>query len=52
LIAEEGVNEFKQAGMEITIADTSGRHKQEAELFDEMKQVDQMINKLQQFIKP
>jgi signal recognition particle subunit SRP54 len=43
LIAEEGVNEFKQAGMEIIIVDTSGRHKQEAELFDEMKQVEKSI---------
>ena len=38
-IAEEGVSEFKKDGMEIIIVDTSGRHKQELDLFDEMKQV-------------
>jgi len=38
-IAEEGVSRFKKEGFEMIIVDTSGRHKQEAELFDEMKQV-------------
>ena len=38
-IAEEGVNRFKKEGFEMIIVDTSGRHKQESELFDEMKQV-------------
>jgi len=38
-IAEEGVNRFKKEGFEMIIVDTSGRHKQEGELFDEMKQV-------------
>jgi signal recognition particle subunit SRP54 len=33
-IAEEGVADFKEEGMEIIIVDTSGRHKQETELFD------------------
>lgn len=42
-IAEEGVNSFKEAGMEIVIVDTSGRHKQETDLFDEMKQVEKSI---------
>jgi len=42
-IAEEGVGEFKQEGMEIIIVDTSGRHKQETELFDEMKQVEKAV---------
>jgi signal recognition particle subunit SRP54 len=38
-IAEEGVNYFKKQNFEIIIVDTSGRHKQEEALFDEMKQV-------------
>lgn len=42
-IAEEGVAEFKEEGMEIIIVDTSGRHKQETELFDEMKQVEKAV---------
>jgi signal recognition particle subunit SRP54 len=42
-IAEEGVAEFKEEGMEIIIVNTSGRHKQETELFDEMKQVEKAV---------
>ncbi|RKP09673.1 SRP54-type protein [Thamnocephalis sphaerospora] len=38
-LAAEGVAKFKQERFEIIIVDTSGRHKQEAELFDEMKQI-------------
>lgn len=38
-IAAEGVNQLKEEGTEIIIVDTSGRHKQEAELFLEMEQV-------------
>lgn len=38
-IAEEGVNFFKEQKFEIIIVDTSGRHKQEAALFEEMQQV-------------
>jgi len=33
------VNLFKKEGCEIIIVDTSGRHKQESDLFEEMKQV-------------
>jgi signal recognition particle subunit SRP54 len=36
-IAEEGVAFFRKQGYEIIIVDTSGRHKQETALFDEMK---------------
>lgn len=36
VIANEGVEKFKQEGFEIIIVDTSGRHKQEASLFEEM----------------
>jgi len=38
-IAEEGVNFFKEQKFEIIIVDTSGRHKQETALFEEMQQV-------------
>lgn len=39
MIAEEGVKKFREEGFEVIIVDTSGRHKQEAALFEEMKQV-------------
>ena len=42
-VAEEGVNSFKEEGYEIIIVDTSGRHKQEAALFEEMEQVAQVV---------
>ena len=42
-IADEGVNHFKHERYEIIIVDTSGRHKQENELFEEMKQVEAHI---------
>lgn len=38
-IAGEGVEQFRREGYEIIIVDTSGRHKQEAALFEEMEQV-------------
>lgn len=38
-IASEGVDYFRREGMEVIIVDTSGRHKQEAALFEEMEQV-------------
>ncbi|KAI9307760.1 signal recognition particle protein [Cunninghamella echinulata] len=38
-IALEGVEKFKNDKFEIIIVDTSGRHKQETELFEEMKQI-------------
>ena len=38
-IAAEGVEVFKREKYEIIIVDTSGRHRQETALFDEMKQV-------------
>ncbi|CAG8659777.1 2746_t:CDS:2, partial [Ambispora leptoticha] len=43
-IAHEGVEKFKKEGFEIIIVDTSGRHKQEAELFEEMKQISTIVN--------
>jgi len=42
-IASDGVEKFKKEGYEIIIVDTSGRHKQEAELFEEMEQVAKAI---------
>lgn len=37
--AVEGVERFKQENCDLIIVDTSGRHKQEAALFEEMRQV-------------
>mmetsp|Transcript_48811 Transcript_48811/g.116189 ORF Transcript_48811/g.116189 Transcript_48811/m.116189 type:complete len:494 (+) Transcript_48811:54-1535(+) len=42
-IAQDGVEMFKQEGQEIIIVDTSGRHKQEASLFEEMQQIDAAV---------
>jgi signal recognition particle subunit SRP54 len=39
VVAAEGVEKFKEAGYEIIIVDTSGRHKQEEALFEEMQEV-------------
>ena len=36
MIAGDGVEMFKNEGFEIIIVDTSGRHKQEDSLFEEM----------------
>lgn len=38
-LAEEGTEHFRKEGYEIILVDTSGRHQQEAELFEEMEQV-------------
>ncbi|KAK9274366.1 hypothetical protein L1049_019180 [Liquidambar formosana] len=38
-IAVEGVERFKKENHDLIIVDTSGRHKQEAALFEEMRQV-------------
>ncbi|CAG0902699.1 unnamed protein product [Darwinula stevensoni] len=43
VIAQEGVEMFKKEGFEIIIVDTSGRHKQEESLFEEMLQVSNAI---------
>lgn len=42
-LAIDGVAKFSAEHFEIIIVDTSGRHKQEAELFDEMKQIEQAV---------
>ncbi|KAJ3276003.1 Signal recognition particle [Terramyces sp. JEL0728] len=43
-LALEGVEKFKKEHFEIIIVDTSGRHRQETELFAEMKQIADVIN--------
>ncbi len=43
VIASEGVDKFKEEGFEIIIVDTSGRHKQEDSLFEEMLQVSNAV---------
>lgn len=43
-IAEEGVSEFKKKNYDLIIIDTSGKHRQESALFDEMKQVAEVTN--------
>eukprot|EP00794_Sanderia_malayensis_P017505 gene17505-19255_t len=44
VIAQEGVEKFKNENFEIIIVDTSGRHKQEESLFEEMLQVSNTVN--------
>jgi len=39
VVAREGIDCFKREGCEIILVDTSGRHKQEAQLFEEMEQL-------------
>ena len=39
VIAQDGVEMFKNEGFEFIVVDTSGRHKQEDSLFEEMLQV-------------
>jgi len=38
-LARQGVEKFKKEGMDLIIVDTSGRHKQEQSLFDEMQAI-------------
>lgn len=50
VIAQDGVDMFKKEGFEIIVVDTSGRHKQEASLFEEMLQVsNSIVRKLNYF---
>lgn len=44
IIAQDGVDMFKKEGFEIIIVDTSGRHKQEESLFEEMLAVANAVN--------
>lgn len=43
-VAAQGVQKFKKEGFEIIIVDTSGRHKQEAALFQEMGEISMAVN--------
>jgi len=43
VVAREGVEQFRKERFEIIIVDTSGRHRQEADLFDEMVQIQQAV---------
>jgi len=42
-IAAQGVSKFKKERFEVIIVDTSGRHKQESELFEEMVQISEAV---------
>lgn len=42
-IAAEGVAKFKKERFEVIIVDTSGRHRQESELFEEMVQIGKAV---------
>jgi signal recognition particle subunit SRP54 len=42
-LAHDGLEKFKEVGNDIIIVDTSGRHKQEAALFEEMEQVANVV---------
>lgn len=43
MIAQDGVDMFKKEGFEFIIVDTSGRHKQEESLFEEMLAVSNAV---------
>ena len=42
-VALEGVTKFKKARFEVIIVDTSGRHRQEQDLFEEMTQISNAV---------
>lgn len=43
VVAREGVEKFKKEKFEVIIVDTSGRHKQDKDLFEEMVQIQQAV---------
>jgi signal recognition particle subunit SRP54 len=43
-IAQEGVTQFQKEKYEVIIVDTSGRHKQETALFEEMQEISAAVN--------
>ena len=45
-IAEEGVSQFREERYDLVVVDTSGRHRQEAALFEEMQQVADVVVRL------
>jgi len=42
-IAQTGVQRFREARYDLIIVDTSGRHKQEDALFEEMRQIEEVV---------
>ena len=44
IIAEDGLKQFRQHGFELILVDTAGRHKQESELFDEMRDIMDVVH--------
>lgn len=42
-ISAQGVQKFRQEKFEVIIVDTSGRHRQETELFQEMKEISSAV---------
>lgn len=44
MIAAQGVAKFKKERFDVIIVDTSGRHKQESDLFEEMVQIGEAVN--------
>ncbi|AFK23157.1 signal recognition particle protein Srp54 [Pyrococcus sp. ST04] len=43
-LAKEGVEHFKSKGVDLIIVDTAGRHKEEKDLIEEMRQISEAIN--------
>lgn len=43
-IASEGVEQFRRENVEVIIVDTSGRHRQESALFEEMQEIKAAVN--------
>lgn len=43
IVARDGVDQFKKEKFEVIIVDTSGRHRQEQDLFDEMVQIQRAV---------
>ncbi|AEC51206.1 signal recognition particle protein Srp54 [Pyrococcus sp. NA2] len=43
-LAREGVKHFKEKGVDLIIVDTAGRHKEEKNLIEEMRQISEAIN--------
>lgn len=46
-VSKDGVDKFKKEKFDIIIVDTSGRHKQESDLFQEMIEIDQTVKPTQ-----
>ncbi len=42
-LAREGVEHFKEKGVDVIIVDTAGRHKEESSLIEEMRQISNVI---------